>query len=222
MANPFNGNKELIITIDFLNTEEEKILNQLLTENFEDRFQIKQIESIGPKLGNELKNNARNAILASLLLIGLYITIRFDSFYALGSLVALLHDVFIILSIFSLFNFEISIAIIAAFLTIVGYSLNDTIVIYDRIRENFLKYPKKEKNILVNQSLNETLSRTIITSLTTLIVVVVLYIWGGEVLQPFALALIIGVMIGTYSSLFIASPVMFYLDNKYNIDIPEE
>ena len=107
-------------------------------------------------------------------------------------------------------------------MTIVGYSLNDTIVIYDRIRENIYKFPKKEKYNVINQSLNETLSRTIITSLTTLFVVVILYIWGGNVLQPFSLALIIGVVIGTYSSLFIASPIMFLLDKKFNIDIEKE
>ena len=133
-----------------------------------------------------------------------------------------MHDIFIILCIFSIFNFEISVAIIAAFLTIVGYSLNDTIVIYDRIRENIQKFSKKEKFQIINQSLNETLSRTIITSLTTLFVVVVLFIWGGKMLQPFALALIIGVIVGTYSSLFIASPVMFLLDKKYNFNITKE
>ena len=117
-------------------------------------FAREKIESIGPKMGNELRINARNAIIAALFLIGLYITIRFNSFYAIGSLVALLHDIFIIISIFSLFNFEISIVIIAAFLTIVGYSLNDTIVIYDRIRENLKIYPDGEKSNIINKSLN--------------------------------------------------------------------
>ena len=214
--------KELIITTEFLDNKNENLFNELLKEKFEDNYKINQIESIGPKLGDELKNNARNAIIVSLLLIGIYITIRFDRFYALGSLVALLHDIFIILCLFSLFDFEISVAIIAAFLTIVGYSLNDTIVIYDRIRENIQKFPKSEKFLVINQSLNETLSRTIITSLTTLFVVIVLYIWGGQVLQPFSLALIIGVFVGTYSSLFIASPFMFLLSKKINIDTEEE
>jgi len=214
--------KELIITTEFLDNKNENLFNELLKEKFKDNYKINQIESIGPKLGDELKNNARNAIIVSLLLIGIYITIRFDRFYALGSLVALLHDIFIILCLFSLFDFEISVAIIAAFLTIVGYSLNDTIVIYDRIRENIQKFPKSEKFLVINQSLNETLSRTIITSLTTLFVVLVLYIWGGQVLQPFSLALIIGVFVGTYSSLFIASPFMFLLSKKINIDTEEE
>lgn len=214
--------KKLIITTEFLNNKNENLFNDLLIKNFEENFKINQIESIGPKLGDELKNNARNAIIVSLLLIGIYITLRFDRFYAMGSIVALLHDIFIILCLFSLFDFEISVAIIAAFLTIVGYSLNDTIVIYDRIRENIQKYPKTEKLLIINQSLNETLSRTIITSMTTLFVVIVLYIWGGQVLQPFSLALIFGIFIGTYSSLFIASPFMFVLAKQININTKEE
>ena len=214
--------KHLIITTEFLNSKNENLLTDFFTNKYNNNFTILQIESIGAKLGDELKTNARNAIIISLLLIGVYITIRFDRFYALGSLIALLHDIFIIFAIFTLFNFEINVAIIAAFLTIVGYSLNDTIVIYDRIRENIYKFPKKEKYNIINQSLNETLSRTIITSLTTLFVVVILYIWGGNVLQPFSLALIIGVVIGTYSSLFVASPIMFLLDKKFNIDIEKE
>ena len=212
--------KNLIFTMDFL--EDEKILDTYLQNSFKENYQIVQVESIGPKLGDELKVNARNAILASLLLIGLYITIRFDRFYALGSLAALLHDVLIILSIFSIFNLEVSVAIIAAFLTIVGYSLNDTIVIYDRIRENMFKFSERKKDAVINLSLNETLSRTIITSVTTLLVVVSLYLFGGEILQPFALALIIGVIIGSYSSIFIASPIMFIFEEKFNITSEQE
>ena len=216
-----NGSaKNLIFTMDFL--EDEKILDTYLQNSFKENYQIVQVESIGPKLGDELKVNARNAILASLLLIGLYITIRFDRFYALGSLAALLHDVLIILSIFSIFNLEVSVAIIAAFLTIVGYSLNDTIVIYDRIRENMFKFSERKKDVVINLSLNETLSRTIITSVTTLLVVVSLYLFGGEILQPFALALIIGVIIGSYSSIFIASPIMFIFEEKFNITSEQE
>jgi len=220
LAESTDSSKSLMITMDFL--DDEKILNQFLGNFFGDNYEIIQVESIGPKLGNELRVNARNAILASLLLIGLYITIRFDRFYALGSIVALLHDVFVILSIFAIFKVEISVAIIAAFLTIVGYSLNDTIVIYDRIRENMFKFADKEKDIVINQSLNETLSRTIITSLTTLLVVLSLYFFGGEILKPFALALLIGVIIGTYSSIFIASPIMFLFEKKFHITTDQE
>ena len=215
-----NSKKNIILTLEFL--EDEESLNKILYKNFSNQYIIKQIESIGPKIGNELRQNARNAVLASLLLIGLYITIRFDSKYALGSIAALLHDIFIIISLFSVFSIEISIAIVAALLTIAGYSLNDTIVVYDRIRENIIVHPKKDKKFVINQSLNETLSRTIITSLTTLVVVIVLYFFGGEVLQPFSLALIIGIMVGTYSSLFVASPIMYMLEKKYNFKTTEE
>ena len=216
------NNPKLIITSEFLSTNDESTLNQYFKNNFQENYKILQVESIGPKLGEELKKNAQNAILISLLLIGFYITVRFDRFYAFGSLIALFHDIFIILCLFSIFKFEISVAIIAAFLTIVGYSLNDTIVVYDRIRENINKFPKLKKNSLINKSLNQSLSRTIITSLTTLMVVIVLYVWGGDVLKPFSLALIMGVVIGTYSSLFIASPIMYVFDKKYNIEIEKE
>ena len=210
---------ELILKMEYLDNENG--LHNSLNSMFDNQYQIIKIESIGPKIGDELTVNARNAIIAALLLIGLYIAIRFDSSYAAGSIIALLHDIVITLGIFIFIDIEISIAIIAAFLTIVGYSLNDTIVIYDRIRENMLKNPHREKAKTINQSLIQTLSRTIVTSITTLLVVIILYIYGGEVLRPFSLALIIGIIIGTYSSLFIASPVMLFLEEKYNIEIEE-
>ena len=181
------------------------------------KYIINQENSIGPKIGNELKSSARNAIFLSLLLISFYISLRFDRYYAVGSLCALIHDIILTIGIFSLLDIEISITIIAALLTIVGYSLNDTIVIYDRIRENMNKLYDLEKKEIINISLNESLNRTFITSITTLIVVVILYFLGGDVLQPFALALFIGVLIGTYSSIFIASPVMLFLETKYPI-----
>jgi len=178
---------------------------------------INSIDSFGPKLGSELKTSARNAILLALLLISLYIAIRFDRYYALGSLAALIHDVLITIGILSVLNIEIGITIIAALLTIVGYSLNDTIVIYDRIRENIDKLINDSRSEIVNRSLNETLNRTVVTTITTLMVVIVLYFYGGAVLQPFALTLMIGIIIGTYSSLFIASPIMLFFEEKYPI-----
>ena len=153
----------------------------------------------------------------ALLLISIYISIRFDRYYALGSLIALIHDVIITLGILSLLNVEIGITVIAALLTIVGYSLNDTIVVYDRIRENFYKFINDSNKNIINRSLNETLNRTIITSVTTLLVVIILFFFGGIVLKPFAITLIIGILIGTYSSIFIASPVMLYFEEKYPI-----
>lgn len=180
-------------------------------------LEVKSIDSFGPKLGAELKSSARNAILLALLLISFYIAIRFDRYYALGSLAALVHDVLLTIGILSLFNIEIGITVIAALLTIVGYSLNDTIVVYDRIRENIIKLMNKDRSDVVNLSLNQTLNRTVITSITTLVVVVVLYFYGGTVLRPFSFTLIIGIVIGTYSSIFIASPIMLFFEEKYPI-----
>lgn len=212
------SNNESYVLLKMSYLSDEQVINDLLNTVYGNSYTINQIESIGPKIGDELRVNARNAIIASLLLIGLYISIRFDGYYAIGSLFALLHDVFITLGIFVFMNVEISISIIAALLTIVGYSLNDTIVIYDRIRENMSLNPYRDKKKIFNTSLNQTLKRTLVTSLTTLIVVLVLYIYGGDVLQPFSIALIIGIILGTYSSIFIASPVTLFLEEKYNIE----
>ena len=169
---------------------------------------ILAIEKVGPKVGAELSGDAFMAVLSSLILILIYVSFRFEWKYAVGAILALTHDIVITLGIFSLLDYEISLAVVAAFLTIVGYSLNDTIVIFDRIREN----RKNRKNIslydTVNQSINESLSRTVVTSLTTFFVVLVLFLFGGEVIHTFAFAMIIGVIIGTYSSIFIASNVV--------------
>jgi len=148
------------------------------------------------------------AIISTLILILIYISIRFEFRYAVGAIAALTHDVLITLGIFSLLNLEVSLAVIAAFLTIVGYSLNDTIVIFDRIRENVKGAKSATLSSVINESINQSLSRTIITSLTTFFVVLILYLVGGEVIHTFAFAMIVGVIIGTYSSIFIASPVL--------------
>jgi len=170
--------------------------------------------SVGPKIGAELSGKALMAIISALGLILLYISIRFEFRFALGAIAALSHDVFVTLGLFSLLGYEISLPIIAAFLTIVGYSLNDTIVIFDRIREN-IKTLKRENYVkIINQSINESLSRTIVTSLTTFFVVLILWLFGGEVIHNFALAMIIGVIVGTYSSIYIASPIVIYLHDR--------
>ena len=179
-------------------------------------FSVERFEKIGPKIGTELRSDAINAILLALILISIYISFRFDRFYAYGSLAALIHDILVTLGIFSVLKIDIDLTIIAAFLTIVGYSLNDTIVIFDRIRETKIKLPKEDINSIINKSLNASLNRTVITSLTTLIVVVVLFTVAGEVIKNFAFALIVGVLIGTYSSVFIASPVMKYFELNNN------
>lgn len=172
--------------------------------------------TVTPKIGSELSGKAVMAIISALGLILLYISVRFEFRFALGAIAALTHDVLITLGLFSLLDYEISLPIIAAFLTIVGYSLNDTIVIFDRIREN-IKASKRSSYVdIVNQSMNESLSRTIVTSLTTFIVVLVLFLFGGEVIHNFALAMIIGVIVGTYSSIYIASPIVIQLHENAN------
>jgi len=169
---------------------------------------ILSIEKVGPKIGAELSGDAIMAIFSALALILIYISIRFEFKFAVGAIAALAHDILITLGIFSLLDLEISLAIIAAFLTIVGYSLNDTIVIFDRIRENIKGLKNATISSVINESINQSMSRTIITSLTTLFVVLVLYLVGGEVIHTFAFAMIVGVIIGTYSSIFVASPVV--------------
>jgi preprotein translocase SecF subunit len=174
---------------------------------------ILSIEKVGPKIGAELSRDAVMAIFSALALILIYISIRFEFKYAVGAIAALAHDVFITLGFFSLLDFEVSLSVIAAFLTIVGYSLNDTIVIFDRIRENVKGLKNATLSSVINESINQSLSRTIITSFTTLFVVTVLFLVGGEVIHTFAFAMIVGVIIGTYSSIFVASPVVIKMDS---------
>ena len=169
---------------------------------------------ISPKIGSELSGKAVMAILSALALILLYISIRFEFKFALGAIAALTHDILITLGMFSLLSYEISLPIIAAFLTIVGYSLNDTIVIFDRIRENLKASRNQAYSSIVNNSINESLSRTVITSLTTFLVVFILWLFGGEVIHNFAFAMIVGVIVGTYSSIYIASTLVIYLHEK--------
>ena len=175
---------------------------------------ILSVEKVGPKVGAELSSDALMAILSALLLILIYVSVRFEFKYAVGAIAALVHDVLITIGVFSILGYEISLAVIAAFLTIVGYSLNDTIVIFDRIRENVKTTKNAPMKNIINQSINESLSRTIITSLTTFFVVLILFLFGGEVIHTFSFAMIVGVLIGTYSSIFVASPVVIKMDSK--------
>ena len=183
-----------------------------LPEN-KDEF-ILLLDTLSPKIGSELSGKAIMAILYALTLILIYISFRFEFIFAIGAIAAIAHDVIITLGIFSILGYEISLPIVAAFLTIVGYSLNDTIVIFDRIRENMKTRKKDPVASTVNKSINESLSRTIVTSLTTLMVVITLYIFGGEVIHYFSFALIIGVLVGTYSSIFVASLIVVYMQPK--------
>jgi len=175
---------------------------------------ILSVEKVGPKVGAELSSDALMAILSALLLILIYVSVRFEFKYAVGAIAALVHDVLITIGVFSILGYEISLAVIAAFLTIVGYSLNDTIVIFDRVRENVKTTKNAPMKNIINQSINESLSRTIITSLTTFFVVLILFLFGGEVIHTFSFAMIVGVLIGTYSSIFVASPVVIKMDSK--------
>ena len=208
----FGSPDEVLIKTQLSGSSSE--ISEKLTTALGETFTLRRVESVGPKIGKELQTDALKAIGLALLLILIYITFRFDRYYALGSVMALIHDVLITLGVFSLLGYEINLSIVAAFLTIVGYSLNDTIVVFDRIRENIPKYLKKTIDEVVNISLNETLNRTVITSLTTMMVVVILFVWGGKVINLFAFALIVGVFVGTYSSLFVASPVMAYFEKR--------
>ena len=194
--------------IDFLRN----IYPDSLPEN-KDEF-ILLLDTLSPKIGSELSGKAIMAILYALTLILIYISFRFEFIFAIGAIAAIAHDVIITLGVFSILGYEISLPIVAAFLTIVGYSLNDTIVIFDRIRENMKTRKKDPVAATVNKSINESLSRTIVTSLTTLMVVITLYIFGGEVIHYFSFALIIGVLVGTYSSIFVASLIVVYLQPK--------
>ena len=202
---------EFLIRIEQMEegTEAARMIEEELRSDFPDNpYEIRSVLEVGPKIGSELARAAVLAILISMLGILIYISWRFEFKFAAGAVAALFHDVIITLGIFSLLNLEISLAVVAAFLTIVGYSLNDTIVVYDRIRENLKLLRRDTFTDIVNISLNQTLSRTVITSFTTLIVVAVLFIFGGEVIHNFSFALIVGVAIGTYSSIFVASPII--------------
>ncbi len=207
----FGAENEILIRVQEqeAGTEISDAIKAKLSKSFPDNpYMVQLVEKVGPKIGAELRRAAVWAILIALFFILLYISWRFEFIFAVGAILALFHDVLITLGVFSVLRLEITLAIIAAFLTIVGYSLNDTIVVFDRIRENLKTLRRESYETIINTSINHSLSRTIITSLTTLIVVVILFIFGGEVIHNFAFALIVGVVIGTYSSIFIASPIV--------------
>ena len=172
---------------------------------------FRRVEKVGPKVSAELLKSGVIAICLSLSAMLLYIWLRFEWQFSIGAILALLHDVIVTLGFFSILNLEINLSIVAAVLTIVGYSMNDTVVIFDRVRENLKKYSSKKISELTNISINETLSRTIITSLTTLLALLSIFIFGGEILRGFSFAMILGVLFGTYSSIFIANPVLVFL-----------
>ena len=193
-----------------IKTIKENVKNKLQTD-----VNFRRVESVGPKVSAELLNSGLLAITLALGAMLFYIWVRFEWQFSIGSILAIFHDVLITIGLFSLLSLEINLSIVAAVLTIVGYSMNDTVVIYDRIRENLSKFSSSKIEEITNTSINETLSRTIITSLTTLLALISIFVLGGEILRGFALAMIIGVIIGTYSSIFVASPILKYLNVSY-------
>ena len=193
-----------------------------LKDNLNSEINFRRIENVGPKVSSELLQSGVIAISLSFAAMLFYIWVRFEWQFSIGSIIAIFHDVIITLGIFSILSLEINLSIIAAVLTIVGYSMNDTVVIYDRIRENLSKYHKLNISEIANLSINETLTRTIITSVTTLLALFSIFILGGEILRGFSFAMILGVLIGTYSSIFVAAPILKYFKVSYKTLEKEE
>ena len=210
----FGKENDFLVKIETMKSDDPsfiKSINDKLSSDTGSEINFRRVENVGPKVSNELLKAGLLAITLSLAAMLFYIWIRFEWQFSLGAILALFHDVIITLGIFSLFSLEINLSIVAAVLTIVGYSMNDTVVIYDRVRENLKKYADIKIFELTNISINETLSRTIITSITTLLALLSIFIFGGEILKGFSLAMILGVVFGTYSSIYIANTVLVRL-----------
>lgn len=175
---------------------------------------LQRVEFVGPKVGEELREDGGLALLYALIGILIYIAFRFEYRFAFGSIIALAHDVILTIGFFSISGVQFDLSVLAALLAVIGYSLNDTIVVYDRIRENFLRYRKETTVGVVNKSLNQTLSRTLITSMTTLFVLLVLFLFGGEGIRPFTIAMIVGIVVGTYSSIYISGAALMWFGMK--------
>ena len=209
----FGKDGDYLIKVEQKENESNTIIPQIkknLSNNLKTEVNFRRVENVGPKVSSELLQSGIIAITLSLAAMLFYIWIRFEWQFSLGSIIAIFHDVIITVGIFSILSLEVNLSIIAAVLTIVGYSMNDTVVIYDRIRENLGKYTRLKISETADLSINETLSRTIITSVTTLLALVSIFVLGGEILKGFSFAMILGVLIGTYSSIFVASPVLNY------------
>ena len=209
----FGQEGDYLIKVEQKENNENNIIPKIkknLSNNLNTEINFRRVENVGPKVSSELLQSGIIAISLSLTAMLFYIWIRFEWQFSIGSIIALFHDVVITMGIFSFLSLEINLSIIAAVLTIVGYSMNDTVVIYDRIRENLNKYNRLNINEIADLSINDTLARTIITSVTTLLALLSIFILGGEILRGFSFAMILGVLIGTYSSIFVASPMLKY------------
>ena len=212
----FGKKTDLLIRVEQLSDEEgaQQAIIAKISEVVGVDYEIRRIEVVGPKVSAELIKKGIIAVISAVISVLIYIWFRFEWQFGIGAICALVHDIIITIGVFSLLQLEFNLSIIAALLTIVGYSLNDTVVIYDRIREELRKYKKMPIMELINQALNLTLSRTLMTSITTLLALFSLYLFGGEVIKGFTFAMIWGVLIGTYSSIFIASPILIGLNIK--------
>ena len=210
----FGSEKNILVRVEASSSENNSSVLSSITNELQAFGEIQRTEVVGPKISSELIQKGILAIISAVGLMLFYIWIRFEWQFSLGAVLALIHDVIITIGIFSFFQIEFNLSIIAARLTIIGYSMNDTVVVYDRIRENLRKYKKQDLYDLINSSINQTLSRTVLTSFTTLLALFSLYIFGGQVIKGFTLAMIIGVFIGTYSSTFIASQLLHVLGVK--------
>ncbi len=221
----FGKEGDYLIKVEQKDTNNSNLISEIkktLSNNLNADVDFRRVENVGPKVSSELLESSVIAISLALAAMLFYIWVRFEWQFSVGSIIALFHDVIITLGIFSILSLEINLSIIAAVLTIVGYSMNDTVVIYDRIRENLLKYNRISISDIANLSINETLARTIITSATTLLALFSIYILGGEILRGFSFAMILGVIIGTYSSIFVASPILKFLKVSYKTLEKEE
>ena len=210
----FGKGNDYLIKFEQTDKNKENFIENIrtqLSKNLAGNFSFRRVENVGPKVSGELLKSGLIAIVLSLSAMLIYIWIRFEWQFSLGAIIALIHDVIITIGFFSILEFEINLSIVAAVLTIVGYSMNDTVVIFDRVRENLKKYSSKSINEISNLSINETLSRTIITSSTTLLALLSIFFFGGKILHGFSFAMILGVVFGTYSSIFIANPILIKL-----------
>ena len=212
----FGSNKDILIRIPNIITADEATLSNTLVADLNNNydFSLKRVEYVGAQVGEELRDQGIMAALIALFLIMIYIALRFEYRFSVGAILALLHDVFLIIGIFSITQIEFNLSVFAAILAVIGYSLNDTIVVFDRIRENFKSavLENVDTTMIMNESINQTLSRTLITSFTTLLVLISLIVFGGEILFGFAFALIAGVIVGTYSSVYIASSTLLLMN----------
>jgi preprotein translocase subunit SecF len=228
VAQHFGNAKEVMVRLAPTSDDENKAelssrVVTLLKDAYGKEIDVRRVDFVGPQVGEELTNDGGLAVLYALIAILIYVSVRFEYRFSFGAVAALIHDVVITLGVFSLFQFDFDLSVLAAILAVIGYSLNDTIVVFDRVRENFRKIRKKTSVEVINISINETIARTLMTSITTLLVLLALFFLGGEAINAFALALIVGVLVGTYSSIFVASTTTLALGiSRADLLVPEK